>query len=384
MQIDNCGSNSEILASIYNSIMEKNIGEGKNALISADDLDDYLFVAYQRMLSVTRDNGIIAQSLKNLGKMVEHGNIKIEDIANVATMVTIATMEDKHAAMSTETNIDISMIAVMTDSIVLEKLTQNMEKVTDFELEIINNLCTEEMMRLHKDTFESAKNGNDKSVITLDLVNKAINYMTMSEKLNPKGKEAGALALMYQLLDVGEEEARAMADKLAKHFDITEVEENGELNADKVKSRFEEIKPNCNIEEVKKREQATANNSKNEIIEKSARSINTSIVETIEKKKIREFNSILNETISNNDRKLIDNFIQSNIRLARKSLVGHEMIYDKFIKGKKAEPEKFSLRRQYLKNAIMKNHNEKGEPDNFLEVKNSDIELFAAGENLGK
>ena len=78
MQIDNCGSNSDKLKEIYNSML--NAKKVSNEEITEDTmelLDSEIFQAYQTILSFTNDGNAVALALYDFAKRVAQGNIEV-------------------------------------------------------------------------------------------------------------------------------------------------------------------------------------------------------------------------------------------------------------------------------------------------------------------
>ena len=245
------------------------------------------------------------------------------------------------------------------------------------------------MQEYHKNTYENAKNGNKDSVMVLNLINKATNYMAVSEKLNPKGKEAGALALISQLIQTGDKEAEVMAENLVKHFGIESVLENGQVDIDKVKNRFEEIKPGHKLDDTFKRLEESSIKNKDKILERSSDSITTTVQSIIERKHMREFDKALGKVLEEGDIAAAEILIESNLELAKKSSEEHERIYESFIKGKKSENEKFKSRRMILSSTLrrisqtqIKNPDLNNTEKTFLHASRENIEALTDGTEL--
>lgn len=390
MQIDNCGKNSEKLMNVYSRIMDANSKEknnGKNP--SAEELDEMLYIAYKRMLGVTGDMGVIAISLNNLEKMVEIGRIEIADIGNIAEHVVRNTIKEEVPHIDFDGDNLVTQAALETGIILADELIKDYEKPTEFDNNLINTICTEKMQEYHKNTYENAKNGNKDSVMVLNLINKATNYMAVSEKLNPKGKEAGALALISQLIQTGDKEAEVMAENLVKHFGIESVLENGQVDIDKVKNRFEEIKPGHKLDDTFKRLEESSIKNKDKILERSSDSITTTVQSIIERKHMREFDKALGKVLEEGDIAAAEILIESNLELAKKSSEEHERIYESFIKGKKSENEKFKSRRMILSSTLrrisqtqIKNPDLNNTEKTFLHASRENIEALTDGTEL--
>lgn len=326
MEIDNCGCHSEKLTQIFNNIMDMKRRNGEKATIySINKLDMDLYNAYQKILYVaqnTTDGGnVISKSLSAFQKAVESGSIDTVHISEIAEEIAINTVMNEERGISN----DIAIAEGIAGAAVLGIVEQN----------IINSMCTEKMENMHKVTYQDAVNGDEKAIAVLDLINKGAKYIAISDKLNPKGKEAGALALIIQLTQTGNQEAIEMAKNIADQFGLEDILQEDRIDLEKANSRFSEIRPNHNIQETSKRISQNAIDNKERVISSSSESFRESVTEDFIEKKINEFRRTLTKAIEEGDNEKVTSLINGNPDLAKQTLEADSDIYERFGRGKK-------------------------------------------------
>lgn len=347
MQIDDCGIHSERLKKMHADIVEYSAKNGKNINSSRyNEIDMELYNAYQMILRIARDGGSISTALNDLESLINNGNVEISNLSKIATDVAVKAVAANEQSGLWEENKQISNV---TAAIAIATII-NSEK----ENKLMDSICSKEMEALHNETYNKALRGDTNSIAVIDLIDRASNYLVISDKLNSKGKEAGALALVAQLMDTNSKEAEIMAQNLVQSFSIDSVIENGVINLDRVRERFESICPGKKIESIVQKHKENVEEGKISA-ESSNPSFKSAFAQKIEKKKIKEFLKLFRNAVETGDEGLVEELVKTNIELAKKACISLNNTYGKFIQGKKQEPENFKLTRLKLGEVVGKN-----------------------------
>ena len=329
MQIDNCGSNSDKLKEIYNSML--NAKKVSNEEITEDTmelLDSEIFQAYQTILSFTNDGNAVALALYDFAKRVAQGNIEISELSSLAVDVATEASMAENVLVVPEEMDESTQDAFAAIAILGGMLTEN-------EKETISILCTDELEDSYKGVFDRAQEGDKKSQKVLDLINRAEGYIVNRDKLNPKGAASGALALVYQLTSTGDSTALEVAEKIVSTFGLDEVVENGTINPDKVKEVFARKHPNHNLDETNSRHDRYVENNTDRILNRGTSSNRENVTQKVEHSRLQVLSKQIVGAIKSGNIDEITRLVQENKELAEKLYGDTRDLYERFGKGKK-------------------------------------------------
>ena len=322
MQIDTCGSNSDILRQIYGNLVKQEPEKDRDKL----DLD--LYDAYQKILSIAGDGNAVSKALFDLSKRVESGNISGLDLSSVATEIAtdIAIAQQTIAENDAITdNKYMATFAMM--SLVGGALTQN-------EMESAKILCTEEMEDSFKDTFMEALQGKEEAIKAKDLIRRAQGYILSRDKLNPEGAVSGALSLIYQLVAIKNPAAAILAKTVAETFGLNEVIDNNGINLAKVKEVFNSKHPNDDLEATIARHDGYVAKNREAIRLKGTASNKTNVTEELQDRRVLKFSTTLTKAIKEGNLEEVASLIRGNADLAKMAFEYNRDLYEKFGKGK--------------------------------------------------
>lgn len=295
MEIDNCGKHSEKLNEIMDDIIEQNRRKKeKFSVFEIGQLDRSLFESYQKILSMSPDGDSIAKALNYFGEQVKNGNVDINQMTKIAAESAAKAQEEIESnQVSTENVASAVANTVLLDAALYHAM----------ENSLIEEICSPEMEEAHRETYENAEQGDAKALITLDLINRAKTYMVYSDKLNEKGKEAGALALIAQLTDAGTPEAVMMAKKMVEYFGIKDVlSQDGNIDIEAVKSRFGEKAPHVDIDKVEEKMSQRAVDNKDKLLEISSSSLMKDIMDRFRKREVTDYRRAVKDALDRGDR----------------------------------------------------------------------------------
>lgn len=329
MLIDNCGSNSDKLKEIYNSMLKAK--SGSNEEITEDTkelLDSEIFQVYQTILSFTNDGNAVALALYDFSKRVAQGNIEVSELSSLAVDVaTEASMAENVLVVPEE--IDESTQDAFAAIAILGGMLNEREKET------VSILCTDELEDSFKGVFEKAQAGDRTSQKVLDLINRAEGYIVNRDRLNPKGAASGALALVYQLTSTGDSAALEVAEKIASTFGLDEIIENGTINPDKVKEVFARKHPNHDLDETNRRHDKYVENNTESILKRGTSSNRENVTQKLERSRLQGLSKQIVGAIKTGNIDEITRLVQENRELAEKLYGDTRDLYERCGKGKK-------------------------------------------------
>ena len=327
MQIDSCGKFSDMLNEILDEkINDMKLNGEKITLYKINTLDMGLFEAYQKILSIAEDGDTITKALQYFSEQSRLGNVDIPYMTKIAESSAIQAKED----IEMQTKISNGITIVSAGAIALSAYNI-------MEANLIENICTSKMEDMHKETFNKAKMGDEKAVNVLDLINRSAAYLSMSDKLNSKGKDAGALALISHLVRTQDKQAIEMAKDIAEHFGLNDIIDENGISIERVEAEFGKRFPKINLEEVSQRmsKNAIANSSK--VLEKSQESFRGTVEGKIETKKINEFRRQLGNYLKTGKSEEAEELVRANSELAEKAFDFWDDFHREYIVGKKPE-----------------------------------------------
>ncbi len=352
MLIDNCGVHAGDFHKMFDDILKQRMKDGKEVTPQdKENLDYLLFNAYKEILIDSPNEEIAEDSLNNLQKMLSSGTVEILDIPKISKSINEQVVDDYNGKQKADIHIhNIGSITNDTNDVDYKKIeNQNISSIKtaaaigttvalyEVDKTLINSMCTKSMEASHKNTYESARNGNEDSINTLDLVRKASNYIVAKDRLNPKGREKGALALIEQLLHSDNPEAKEMAMKVASKLELKDITKNGELDIVKVKERLQKEVPKLNIDDLNERGKRSALDRKEKIMGMSSESYKEDVERLAERKRITMFTQNYMKAIRLNQMEEAGRLIRADTNLAEKSLVFQKRIYENFIQKKGKE-----------------------------------------------
>ena len=327
MKIDECGIYSKQLKQIYSTILVKSSEKGETQE-STEYLDSELYNAYQEILRVSDNPNTIAKAMYSFSKRVESGNVSIADLAAVATDVAVEAFVDDNKLL--ENNLAeegvAESLAIMT--ILGMPLNEN-------EKETVAILCSDEMEASYKDVFEKANNGDETSQKVKDLINRAESYIVNRDKLNPKGADSGAIALIFQLTSTGDEAALLLAKKIASTFGLDEVLENGNVAIDKVREAWAQRQPNKDLDSIVQRHNKYVTENKDTIVNKGVASNRENVAKKLEERRILEFSRQVQSALKQGNVGEVARLVKDNVILAQKAFENDTELYSKFGVDKK-------------------------------------------------
>ena len=326
MKIDECGIYAEQLKQIHSTILKKR-NENGEPQVSTEYLDKELYDAFQKILSIATNPNAIAIAMNNFSKRVESGNASIEDLSVMATEAAMEVIIEETEYSNNEPSEAVAeSLAIMT--ILGMPLTEN-------EKETVAILCSDEMEASYKDVFEKANNGDETSQKVKDLINRAESYIVNRDKLNPKGADSGAIALIFQLTSTGDEAALLLAKKIASTFGLDEVLENGNVAIDKVREAWAQRQPNKDLDSIVQRHNKYVTENKDTIVNKGVASNRENVAKKLEERRILEFSRQVQSALKQGNVGEVARLVKYNVILAQKAFENDTELYSKFGVDKK-------------------------------------------------
>lgn len=326
MKIDGCGIYAEQLKQIYLTILAKSSEKGETQA-STEYLDSELYNAYQEILRVSDNPNTIAKTMLIFSKRVESGIVNTADLSTVATDVALeAVFEEENLLNNNSVKDAAESLAIIT--ILGMPLTEN-------EKETVAILCSDEMEASYKNVFEKANNGDEASQRVKDLINRAESYVVNRDKLNPKGAESGAIALIFQLTSTGDEAAVILAKKIAATFGLDEVLENGNVAVDKVREAWSQRQPNKDLDEIVQRHNGYVTKNKDAIVNKGVASNRENVAKKLEERRILEFSRQVQNALKQENVGEVSRLVKCNVLLAQKAFEKDIDLYSRFGVDKK-------------------------------------------------
>ena len=330
MQIDSCGKFSEILGEILDEkLKEMRLAGEKITIYKINTLDMGLFEAYQKILSIAKDGDTITKALQYFGEQAKLGNLDITYMTEIAGNSAMQARKEIEMQARISNGITAASVGVMA-----------LASFNMMESCLIDNICTNKMEQMHKETFEKARNGDTNSINVLDLVNRSASYLAMSDKLNPNGRDAGALALISSLVRTQDKQALEMASNLVEHFGLTNVADENGISIEKVEKEFGRRFPNINLSSVSERMATNAIDNKSKVLERSTESFRETVIDKIDRKKIIAFRKQYGKYVEEGNQGLAEKLVKDNPELAEKAFDFWSNIHKKYILGKKPENKK--------------------------------------------
>ena len=326
MKIDECGIYAEQLKQIHSTILKKR-NENGEPQVSTEYLDQELYDAFQKILSIATNPNAIAIAMNNFSKRVERGNASIEDLSVMATEAAMEVIIEETEYSNNEPSEAVAeSLAIMT--ILGMPLNEN-------EKETVAILCSDEMEASYKDVFEKANNGDETSQKVKDLINRAESYIVNRDKLNPKGADSGAIALIFQLTSTGDEAALLLAKKIASTFGLDEVLENGNVAIDKVREAWAQRQPNKDLDSIVQRHNKYVTENKDTIVNKGVASNRENVAKKLEERRILEFSRQVQSALKQGNVGEVARLVKYNVILAQKAFENDTELYSKFGVDKK-------------------------------------------------
>lgn len=214
MGLENCGRYTKSLTEIADEIKKNKILRGEK-ITSIDELNinEDIYMAYQKILSIAKTKDSIAEAIDGLKTaiLISGNTNNIEQIA--VTVAKDAIKDKKNTKVKDE-----KAVAIGT------KL-EDKSKSSKEQKPLVERLRNPKIEKGYKILRENAKE-NAKDATVIHLINMAIKYMAVSKDNHAKGKKAGALVIIKRLLDTKDETAAGIAEQMANVFELNVYSED--------------------------------------------------------------------------------------------------------------------------------------------------------------
>lgn len=377
MLIDNCGAYAGNFHKMYDDIIKQRMKGGKEVTPQdKENLDFMLFNAYKEILVDSPNEDIATDSLNNLQKMLSSGNVEILDIPKISKSINEQVIDDYNDKQKNDnpTN-DIRSTSnnrINENYNEFENQNINYTKTAavigtavalyEIDKDLINSMCTKRMEDSHKDTYEKAKSGDENSINALDVVRKASNYILAKDRLNPKGRDKGALALIEQLLTINTPYTMEMARNVADRFELKDITKEGNLDIDKVRGKLQQKVPNLDIKALNERGKENALIRKDKVLCISSDVYRQDIENMAERARIIMFTKDYGKAIKSGEIDKAESLVMANMDLAQKSLALQEKLYTNFIQTKGKENDFLRNNIETLNSMIQKDKQKQVQP----------------------
>ena len=371
----NCGSFSDKLINISDKIYEKRKISEPITNDTKDIVDQEIFQAYQKILSVCKNFDEISLIISNFDKSIESGNINIDAVVNDAIETQIFNNSEKD--FNVENNTDLEKENDKLKESIENNIFNNVVKIENiFDSDFSDNLDV---------SIEKARNGDEKSIESVELIGKVTNFIANFPKLDEKS-ERGALAWMMRLSCCESDVAKQLLEKMAAQYgyDFYTIDSNNQkiFNQESFEKYFEEKIGKVNEKIAKdgksRFEELNKNDAQKAIETKkytespvSSKSLKEQITENA---KINNYRKIINSALSNNDMEQLEKLAREDSGIFKKVIMEQIDVYNwltEKVKDVTEVQERISVLSNIHKNEINKN---KENNINQVEQKNKKID----------